>query len=127
MLVLVAALGACAGVEAPPPLPHAARPVVELERWQVFDGDRQVGVVRYLEIRDPSGAVRYYSIEDPQRRRLGSATSSGRFTRFVPFRDDGEDLGVWSLASGTTRLFEASADLELRPVAREADARRIGR
>jgi hypothetical protein len=101
--------------------------VVELERWQVLDGERQLGVVRHLEIRDPAGPVRYFSIEDKQRRRVGSATANGRFTRFVPFRDEGEDLGVWSLRAGAGKLFEAAAPLELRAVPVEADDRRSER
>ncbi len=80
--------------------------------------------MRELEIQDPAGPVRFYSVEDRQRRVLGEATANGRFTRRVPFRDDGEDLGVWSLARGVTELFEASDILELRAVPVEADARR---
>jgi hypothetical protein len=41
----------------------------------------------------------------------------------VPFQDREEDLGVWSMARGVGKLLDAS-DVQLRPVAIEADARR---
>lgn len=118
-----ALLAACAGGSAAPP-DYAPRLVVELARWQVWNGGEQVGVVRELEIQDPAAPVRFYSVEDRQRRVLGEATANGRFTRRVPFHEAGEDLGVWSLARGVTELFEASVTVELRAVPIEADARR---
>lgn len=121
---LAAVLLAGCGAPPSPPPEHAPRRVVELARWQVWQGAEQIGAVRELEIQDPAGPVRFYSVEDRQRRVLGEATANGRFTRRVPFRDDGEDLGVWSLARGVTELFEASDILELRAVPVEADARR---
>ena len=83
-----------------------------------------VGIVRRLEIQDPSGPVRFYSVEDLQHRILGEADDQGRFTRRVPFRDTGEDLGVWALPRGVGLLFEASAPADLRPVALEAAGKR---
>jgi hypothetical protein len=115
-------LVACSG--APEPLPHAARPVVELARWEVVDGDTQVGILRQLEIRDPRGPQTFYRIEDRHGRWLGHATAAGRFTRRVPFRDEEQDLGVWSLARGTALLVEAKAEVRLQPVALDADVRR---
>jgi hypothetical protein len=121
--VLVALFAACQ--EAPPPQPeYAPRPVVELARWQVWLAGEAVGTVRHLEIQDPREPVRYYTIEDRQRRVLGEATANGRFSRRVPFQENGEDLGVWSLARGVGELFEAGAAADLRPVPVEADARR---
>lgn len=124
-ILVLATLGlaACAG-SPPQPLPHAARAVVELSRWHAFDGERQVGVVRQLEIQDPSGPLVYYRIEDTAGHWLGHATADGRFSRRVPFREDEEDLGVWSLARGAAELFEATTPVRLQPVAIEADARR---
>lgn len=121
--VLVALFAACQ--EAPTPQPeYAPRRVVELARWQVWLADQQVGIVRRFEIQDPNGPVRYYSVEDLQHRILGEADDQGRFSRRVPFRDTGEDLGVWALPRGVGLLFEANAPADLRPVALEAAAKR---
>ncbi len=121
-LPLALLLAACEA--APEPLPHAARPVVEIARWEVFDGDAHVGTVRQLEIHDPQGPQAFYRIEDRRGRWLGHATTAGRFTRRVPFRDEEQDLGVWSLARGTALLVEAKAEVRLQPVALDADMRR---
>ncbi|MEO6593855.1 MAG: hypothetical protein ABIP94_03785 [Planctomycetota bacterium] len=119
-------LAACAVPPSPQP-PYAARPVVELARWQVMDGETLLGYVRHLEIRDPKGPLPYYRVEDAQGRWLGHASEVGRFSRRVPFQDDEEDLGVWPMARGVAKLFEASADVALRPMAVDADARpRVG-
>jgi hypothetical protein len=121
--VLALALGGCSSAP-PPSLPHAPRPVVELARWQVFDGERLVGMLKQLEIRDPSGPLGFYRVEDTQGRWLGHATPEGRFSRRVPFQDREEDLGVWSLSRGVTEIFEANATVRLERVALDADARR---
>src|SRR5678809_80986 len=92
---LLCLLTACASP--PQPQPYAPRPVVELARWEVWDGDRLVAHVRQLEIRDPAGPLAFYRVEDLQGRWLGHATSTGRFSRRVPFQEQEEDLGVWSL------------------------------
>jgi hypothetical protein len=119
----VFALAACGGAP-PAPAPFAARAVVELARWQAWDGERLAGVVRKLEIRDPSGPLAYYRIEDVHGRWLGHATVDGRFSRRVPFQDAEQDLGLWSLERGVTELVEAQATVRLQPVALDADARR---
>ena len=62
--VAIALLAACTGTPPPPALPHAAREVVELQRWQIVQDGVPVGVVRQLEIRDPKGPVPYYRVED---------------------------------------------------------------
>jgi hypothetical protein len=97
--------------------------VVELARWQVTSGGQVIGYVRQLEIRDPQGPLPYYRIEDLHGRWLGHASEFGRFSRRVPFQDREEDLGVLSMARGVGKLLDAS-DVQLRPVAIEADARR---
>ncbi|HEX5051519.1 MAG TPA: hypothetical protein VFZ65_07080 [Planctomycetota bacterium] len=124
LTVLAASLLAACAAEPLVQPDYAARPVVELARWQVMQGDTLRGYVRHLEIRDPKGPIPYYRIEDPQGRWLGHASEIGRFSRRVPFQDDEQDLGVWSMAQGVARLFEADAAVELRPVAVEADVRR---
>ncbi len=120
---VLASLAACAGAPPRQP-PQAPRVVVELARWQAWDGERRVAVVKKLEIRDPSGPLPFYRIEDTQGRWLGHATVDGRFSRRVPFTEREEDLGVWSLARGVTELVEANATVRLEPVALDADARR---
>lgn len=116
-------VAACGG--APPANPaYSARPVVELARWQVLDGERPVAIVRQLEIRDPAEPVMFYRVEDLAGRWLGHSTSNGRFSKRVPFEAEEQDLGVWSLARGVTLLLEASAPVHLKPLAIDADARR---
>jgi hypothetical protein len=121
--VVMAALAGCQSSPPAPP-PHAPRPVVELARWQVWEGDRVVGYVRHLEIRDPSGPLPYYRIEDPNGRWLGHASATGRFTRRVPFEEEEQDIGVWSMPRGVGELVEAKSPVRLQPVPVEADARR---
>jgi hypothetical protein len=123
VLLASAVLAACHSAT-PPPSPYAVREVAELARWQVFAGDTAIGYVLQLEIRDPKGPLPYYRIEDLQGRWLGHATANGRFSRRVPFQEREEDLGVWPMARGVAKLFDASAPVDLRPVAIEADARR---
>lgn len=120
---MLVGLGGCAS-EPKAPEPYMARPVVELARWQAFDGSEPVAVLLHLEIQDPSGPVPFYQVQDLQGRWLGHATEQGRFSRRVPFEDVEEDLGVWSLATGVGKLVDAKGKLELRPVPVEAAARR---
>lgn len=123
LLAAVAVALAGCHVEPPAPPPYAARQVLELARWDVRSGDGALGVVRKLRILDPKGPLDYFRVEDTQGRWLGHATLLGRFSRRVPFQDDEEDLGVWSMAKGTAQLFEATS-VELTPTAVDADARR---
>jgi hypothetical protein len=104
LLVCAAALAGCASPPADPAPPHAPREVVELAVWQVRSGDATVGTLRQLEIRDPSGALRFYRLEDRDGRWLGHASPEGRFSRRVPFAEQEEDLGVWPLARGVAML-----------------------
>lgn len=106
------------------PLPSAARPVVQLGLWQVWEGSTAIGFVRHLEIRDPTGPLPFYQIEDLHGRLVGHATAQGRFSRRVPFEENEEDLGVWPMARGVQKLFERSGPLVLKPAPAEADARR---
>jgi hypothetical protein len=119
--VVAAALAACGGAPPPPP-PLAPREVVEVARFQAFDGDALVAVVHQLEIRDPGGPVALYRIVDPRGRWLGHASANGRFSRRVPFRDEEEDLGVLAMARGVATLAGAAAPVRLQPVASDAAA-----
>jgi hypothetical protein len=122
-VVAVLFVSACAAT--PPDNPvYSTRPVVELARWQVLDGERPVAVVRQLEIHDPQQPVMFYRVEDLAGRWLGHCSANGRFSRRVPFQAEEQDLGVWSLARGVTLLLEASAPVHLKPLAIDADARR---
>ena len=104
--------------------PYAPRQVVELGRWQVWSAGELIGHVVHLEIRDPEGPLPYYRVQDLKGRWLGHASAQGRFSRRVPFEDGEQDLGVWPMAQGVARLFEAAAPVSLKPVAVDADARR---
>src|SRR5688500_3863269 len=97
VLFAAAAAGAAGCAAAPPPPPYSPRQVVELQRWQVFDGGVAIGWVALLEIRDPRGPVRFYRIEDRAHRWVGSATEDRRFSRRVPFQQEEKDIGLWSL------------------------------
>lgn len=122
-MLAAAALVACRSPEPPAP-PLQPRPVVEIARWQALDAGRPVGTLVELEIRDPAGPIRFYQVTDAAGRVVGSATAEGRFGRRVPFREQEEDLGVWSLARGVAELFELTRPVELAPVAVDADMRR---
>jgi|JRYL01.1.fsa_nt_gb hypothetical protein len=104
LLVCAAALVGCASSPADPAPPHAPREVVELAVWEVRSGEQFLGTLRQLEIRDPSGPLRFYRLEDRDGRWLGHASPEGRFSRRVPFADQEEDLGVWPLARGVALL-----------------------
>jgi len=112
----IAAFFSLAGCNAPPSPrpPLQPRPVVEVERWGVFDGGTRLGDLVLLEIRDPKGLVRFYQVEDGLGRIVGSATVSGRFGRRVPFQDEEQDLGVWRLERGVAMLFDLDGPVELR-------------
>src|SRR5688572_24124028 len=111
-LLLASLLAACGSAEPAPQPEYAPRPVIELARWQVLRGDTPIGVVRHLEIRDPAGPLAYYRIEDLDGRWLGHATGALRFSRRVPFQEQEQDLGVWSLPRGTAELLDAKGSVE---------------
>lgn len=124
VLLLGLLLPACGSAEPSPQPPYAPRAVVELARWQVFDGEAPVGWVKHMEIRDPAGPLAYYRIEDAAGRWLGHATPGLRFSRRVPFQDQEQDLGVWSLPRGAGELLGAKGTVQLKPVALEAGAKK---
>lgn len=123
-LLSLATLSGCGSTEPQQQPAYAPRPVVELARWQVMRGDTPIGVVRQLEIRDPSGPLPFYRVEDLDGRWLGHATDGLRFSRRVPFQDQEQDLGVWSLPRGVAELLDAKGSVELKPIARDADAKK---
>jgi len=115
-------LTACAAPPVDQP-DYAPREVATLARWDVESAGRLLGQVVEFEIRDPVEPVRFYRIVDAAGRWVGHATANGRFSRRVPFDDDGEDLGVLSMRRGVALLFDASAPVTLKPVAVDADWR----
>jgi hypothetical protein len=52
------------------------------------------------------------------------ATDGLRFSRRVPFQDEEQDLGVWSLPRGVAELLDAKGSIELKSVALDADAKK---
>lgn len=123
-VLALACLCACGAAPPSPSPPFQARRVVELQRWQAFAGADRLGDLLELRIEDPARPVRFYQVVDPGGRIVGSATEAGRFSRRVPFQDEEQDIGVWSLARGVAELFESAGPVELRVVPREASAER---
>jgi hypothetical protein len=117
-------LAACAAPPSSTPPAFAPRDVVQVARWDVWSGNERIGRVEQFEIRDPTGPIGFYRVEDPEGRWVGHATASGRFSRRVPFEEEEQDLGIWSLERGVRELLEASGSVELRAIAVDADARR---
>lgn len=120
-MLLVVLLPGCRA-EPPAPPAYRARPVVVVERFAVEREGSVLGHVVHLEIQDPAEPVRFYRIVDDAGRWLGHATAIGRFSRRVPFQEDEEDIGVWSLAHGTARLFGVER-VALRALPAEAAAK----
>lgn len=100
-----------------PVVDYVPRAVVELARWDVRDGDKVLGAVVQLEIRDPAGPIRFYRVLDRNGHWVGHATDQGRFSRRTPFRDDEEDLGLWPMAQGVARLLGQERAVQLRETA----------
>lgn len=90
-----------------------AREVVEVARWLVSSGSEQLGELVRFEIRDPSGPVAFFRVLDRSGRWVGHADVTGRFSRRVPFQEEEEDLGVWSLEQGCGLLFERKGGVTL--------------
>lgn len=120
--VVLAWLAACSSPP-PAPAPYAPRAVTEQARWEVWSDEALVGRVRQLTIHDPERPLTFYRIEDLQGRWLGHANAQGRFSRRVPFQEQEEDLGVWSMTRGVAELLDAKS-VRLQPVAIEADSRK---
>jgi hypothetical protein len=105
---------------------YVPRQVVELKRWEVWSAERQLGWLVELEIRDPTGPLQFYRVENLRNQWVGHVTADGRFSRREPFRDDDVDLGLWPMRQGVGKLFEASGEVELRTWV-EADTRKHDR
>lgn len=115
-LVLFALTGLClSGCETPPPEPPPLQPrqVVERERWTVQAGGERLGELVRFEIQDPSGPVVLYRVLDRSGRWVGHADANGRFSRRVPFEQEEQDIGTWTLARGCALLFDRDEPVEL--------------
>ena len=105
----------CEGV-APAAPAYRARQVVEVERRRVLREGEPLGELVSFEIRDPRGPIRFHRVLDRNGRWVGHADANGRFSRRVPFRQAGEDLGVWSLQRGCALLFGVEGEVRLSSV-----------
>jgi hypothetical protein len=103
----------CRSTAPPSPTPYAAREVVERQRWQVRSAAQLVGTLVELEIRDPAGPVVLYQVLDGSGRLAGSADGQRRFGKRVPFQEQEQPLGAWSLAAGAARVLGVSGPVEL--------------
>ena len=116
-------LGACHTVERPvPEAPYLPRPVVELQRFELRQGDRSLGSAVLLEIRDPAAPVRFWRFQDRNGAVLGHASEQGRFSRRVPFVDSEEDLGIWPMAQGAAQLLDLDGEVLLLEIPVRAPA-----
>ncbi|HLQ38426.1 MAG TPA: hypothetical protein VK348_11530 [Planctomycetota bacterium] len=125
-LLLVVVAAGCQHTSVPPFAGPVAHPVVERSRWQITVADQPVGWLVLFEIQDPSAPLQYYRIENQRQQWVGHASTDGHFSRRLPFRDDEQDLGVWSMKQGIARLLEAAGPVELRTVV-EADSKKTSR
>jgi hypothetical protein len=98
--------------------PHDFMPrdVVEVDRYEVRSGSKQLAMLVQLEIRDPNGPLRFWRVVTPDGSWVGHVTEQGRFSRRVPFRSDEEDLGIWPMAQGVARLLSVDGSVQLHPV-----------
>jgi hypothetical protein len=115
-VLLLQALAACSLPPPSPQPPGAARLVRELAHWRALVAGCEVAAVLQLEIEDPTGPVVLYRILDANGRWLGHANSQLRFSRRVPFQEEEQDVGVWSLPRGVA-LLAGVEQVVLEPVA----------
>ena len=104
----------CQTVERPvPAAPYVPRPVVELQRFELRQGDQPLGTAVLLEIRDPAAPVRFWRFQNRNGAVLGHASEQGRFSRRVPFVDSEVDLGIWPMGQGAAQLLELDGEVVL--------------
>lgn len=84
---------------------------------------RRLGTLVHREIRDPSGPVRYYLVENEAGQWLGYADADGRFFRYEPFRTEERFLGVYGMDSGLSLLYDVATPLRIVPEPGSAGAR----
>lgn len=121
-MAVLAVVAGCRSA-APEPDPAAPRPVHELGRYTVRKDGRRLGTLVYREIDDPRGAVRFYLVENDAGQWLGYADPEGRFFRYEPFRADEHFLGVYTMDSGLSLLYDVQPPLSILPEARDSTAR----
>ena len=108
-LVLLGPLG-CAGRRPRDPRCSRARS----SRWRAGPSRPAPSQARRAS-RSRSERAGVYRVLDRSGRWLGHADATGRFSRRVPFRDEEQDLGVWSLERGCRMLFEREDAVQLTP------------
>ena len=92
---------------------YAPREVVEVTRWNVQHEGEDLGYLVLLEIRDPEGPIRFYRVENRGRQWVGHVALDGRFSRRVPFQEDEQDLGIYSMNNGLAVLYQVDEGAEL--------------
>jgi hypothetical protein len=123
VLVMTAAAAAACHGPAPAPDPVAPRAVVELARFSVHKDGARLGTLVHREIRDPSGPVRYFLVENASGQWLGYADAQGRFYRYAPFAERESFLGVYTMDKGLSVLYDVAAPLRIEPAAAAIEAR----
>jgi hypothetical protein len=111
--------------------PYVPRQVVVVTRWDVQHHGEDLGSLVLLEIRDPSGPIRFYRVVNRGGQWVGHVALDGRFSRRVPFQEDEEDLGIYSMNNGLAVLYQVDQGAELSLVERrgtsEASVPRVHR
>ena len=127
----VLTLVACSEVRRVSAPVYAARQVVEVNRWDVQHEGEDLGYLVLLEIRDPTGPIRFYRVENRGHQWVGHVALDGRFSRRVPFQEEEQDLGIYSMNNGLAVLYQVDEGAELslveRGAASEASVPRVHR
>ena len=110
-LILVACTSQVRQVENTPA--YVPREVVEVTRWNVQHEGEDLGYLVLLEIRDPTGPIRFYRVENRGHQWVGHVALDGRFSRRVPFQEDEQDLGIYSMNNGLAALYQLDQGAEL--------------
>lgn len=105
---------------------YTPRPVLELARWRIEGRGRMLGHLLHLEIQDPQGAIRYYRVENARGEWVGHVTEHLQFSRRVPFSEDEEIVGTFTMSEGLGVMLAAGQAVDLTPVALDAVHSRTG-
>ena len=104
--------------QVPDALDFGPRRVVEVKRWNVQHEGEDLGYLVLLEIRDPTGPIRFYRVENQGHQWVGHVALDGRFSRRVPFQEEEQDLGIYSMNNGLVVLYQVDEGAELSLVER---------
>ena len=106
-------LGSC--VARPVPEWYGPRPVTELERWDVQQGQRHLGQMLLLRIEGPvpDEAVPFYHVQNAQGQWLGYVDFDGRVYQRVPFSMTEIFRGIHPMEKALALLYEERGPLML--------------